>query len=183
MPLPQEKSAAREVRVSRWLFFVLCVSLIAAQLPQTLYMPRTFRRAILNGTRSTDGRPGNTYWENHARYRIVMTASPPNRTIRGTEQVSYTNNSPDTLRRLVFKLFMNVHRPGAPRGTGAAQAYLTTGEHIDSFAVNGQAAQWPSDPSYFTSVPVSLPAPLAPRDSVRLDISLALRPGTGRRLA
>jgi hypothetical protein len=171
MSVPQDKSAPRRALASRWLFCVLCVSLIAARLPQTLYMPRTYRRALLDGTRSSDGRPGSKYWENHARYRIAVTASPPNRTIHGTEQVSYTNNSPDTLRTLVFKLFMNVHRPGAPRGTGASQAYLTTGEHVDSLAVNGKAAEWPSDPSYFTSVPVTLPSPLAPRDSVRLDIS------------
>ena len=171
MSVPQDKSAPRRALASRWLFCVLCVSLIAARLPQTLYMPRTYRRALRDGTRSSDGRPGSKYWENHARYRISVTASPPNRTIHGTEQVSYTNNSPDTLRTLVFKLFMNVHRPGAPRGTGASQAYLTTGEHVDSLAVNGKAAEWPSDPSYFTSVPVTLPSPLAPRDSVRLDIS------------
>ena len=171
MSVPQDKIASRRALASRWLFGALCLSLIAAQLPQTLYMPRTYRRALRDGTRSSDGRPGSKYWENHARYRISVTASPPNRTIHGTEQVSYTNNSPDTLRTLVFKLFMNVHRPGAPRGTGASQAYLTTGEHVDSLAVNGKAAEWPSDPSYFTSVPVTLPSPLAPRDSVRLDIS------------
>jgi hypothetical protein len=171
MSVPQDKIASRSARANRWLFGALCLSLIAAQLPQTLYMPRTYRRALRDGTRSSDGRPGSKYWENHARYRISVTASPPNRTIHGTEQVSYTNNSPDTLRTLVFKLFMNVHRPGAPRGTGASQAYLTTGEHIDSFAVNGKAAEWPSDASFFTSVPVTLPSPLAPRDSVRLDIS------------
>ena len=171
MPVPQDKSAARRARVGRRLLCVVAVPLIAAQLPQTLYMPRTYRRAIANGTRSSDGRPGSRYWENHARYRISVTASPPDRTIRGTEQVSYTNNSPDTLTHLVFKLLMNVHRPGAPRGNGAPQAYLTTGEHIDSFAVNGERAEWPSDSSYFTSVPVRLRSPLLPRDSVRLDIA------------
>jgi hypothetical protein len=171
MSIPQERRASRRAHVGRRLLFVLAVPLIAAQLPQTLYMPRTYRRAIANGTRSSDGRPGSKYWENHARYRINVTATPPDRTIRGTEQVSYTNNSPDTLRHLVFKLLMNVHRPGAPRGAGALQAYLTTGEHIDSFAVNGEQAEWPSDPSYFTSVPVLLHSPLLPGDSVRLDIA------------
>jgi hypothetical protein len=171
MSASREGSAARSARVGRWLFCVLCVSLLAAQTPQTLYMPRTYRRAIAGGTRSMDGRPGSNYWENHARYRITVKASPPDRTIHGTEQVSYVNNSPNTLQRLVFKLFMNVHRPGAPRGTGASQSYLTSGEHIDSFAVNGEAAGWPGDPAYFTSVPVTLQSPLAPHDSVRLDIA------------
>jgi hypothetical protein len=74
MSVPQEGSAARRAQVGRRLLFALCVPLIAAQLPHTLYMPRTFRRAILNGTRALNGRPGSKYWENHARYRITVTA-------------------------------------------------------------------------------------------------------------
>ena len=49
----------------------------------------------------------------------------------------YVNESPDTLPRLVFKLFMNIHKPGAPRAGGASPDYLTSGVHVDSFAVNG----------------------------------------------
>ena len=154
MSAPQGNVAGRSASVRYWVLALLCVPLIAAQLPRTLYMPRTYRRALLDSTRSPSGRPGPKYWENHGRYHITVTASPPNRTIHGVEQVSYFNNSPDTLHRLVFKLLMNVHRPGAPRGTGAAQDYLTTGEHVDSFAVNGERAAWPSDPEYFTLVPV-----------------------------
>ena len=135
-----------------------------------LYVPRTMQRAYAKGTRSRSGRPGPNYWQNHARYTIDLSVAPPNRTVTGTEQIVYVNQSPDTLRNLVFKLFMNIHKPGAPRAGGASEDYLTSGVHVDRFAVNGLAARWNDNPRYFTVVPVLLPAPLMPHDSVRMDI-------------
>jgi len=70
-------------------------------------MPRDVQRAFKNGTRSLDGRPGKNYWQNHARYNITVTAMPPDRNIKGEEQIVYTNNSPDTLKYLIFKLILN----------------------------------------------------------------------------
>ncbi len=135
---------------------------------QSLYMPRTIERAIANGTRSLDGRPGPNYWENHGRYTIDVTVMPPDRTIKGSEQIVYANNSPDTLRALVFKLFLNIHKPGAPRDGGAPADYLTSGVHVDAFSVNGTATPWQDSPRSFTWQPVRLAAPLAPHDTVRL---------------
>jgi len=139
-----------------------------APAPSSLYMPRAIRQAYTNRTRSPDGRPGPAYWQNRARYSITVSASPPDRTIRGSEQIVYANNSPDTLRTMIVKLFINIHRPGAPRDAGASDAYLTDGVHIDAFGVNGSPTPLPDDPRYFTWRPIRLPAPLAPRDSVRL---------------
>ena len=135
-----------------------------------LYMPRAVTAAFKNGTRSMDGRPGAKYWQNHGRYAITINAAPPDRTIRGSEQIVYFNNSPDTLAALNFKLILNIHRPGAPRDGGVSDAYLTPGVTVDAFTVNGQAATWENDPRYFTNRPVRLPAKLAPHDSVRLGI-------------
>jgi len=135
---------------------------------QQLGMPRAVRQAYAKGTRSPDGRPGPRYWQNRARYDITVTAAPPERTVRGTEQIVYVNNSPDTLANLVVKLFLNIHRPGAPRNGGASDDYLTSGMHVDRFAVNGTAAPWQDDGRFFTWRPVRLPAPLMPHDSVRL---------------
>jgi hypothetical protein len=131
-------------------------------------MPRAVKQAYAKGTRSPDGRPGPSYWQNRGRYNIAMTALPPNRTLRGSEQITYFNNSPDTLRNPVIKLFLNIHKPGAPRGGGAPPDYLTSGVHIDSLAVNGQATPWPCGDDCFTCQRLRLPAPLPPHDSVRL---------------
>ncbi|HEY0528959.1 MAG TPA: hypothetical protein VGD02_09025, partial [Gemmatimonadaceae bacterium] len=49
-----------------------------------LYMPRTIQQAYRKGTRSYDGRPGPNYWQNRGRYNISISATPPDRTIRGS---------------------------------------------------------------------------------------------------
>src|SRR3954470_24545585 len=93
---------------------------LAAPAAAQLYMPRAVKQAYANGTRSPDGRPRPRYWQNRGRYDITITAAPPERTVRGTEQIVYVNNSPDTLANPVIKLFLNIHRPGAPRNGGAS---------------------------------------------------------------
>src|SRR5262245_54534431 len=104
---------------------------VQTAMAQDLFMSRDVQKALKNGTRSADGNPGKNYWQNHARYTIDVTAMPPDRTIRGTETITYFNNSPDTLRSLSFKLLLNIHKPGAPRNGGASPDYLTSGVHVD----------------------------------------------------
>ena len=139
---------------------------VAAQAP--LYMPRSVKATYQAGTRSPDGTPGPAYWQNRASYRMTIDLAPTDRMVRGTEEISYHNASPDTLRSLVIKLFLNNHKAGAPRNTGVGPAYLTDGIRIDRFTVNGTAARWGSDDGVFTSRTVRLPTPLLPGDSVRL---------------
>lgn len=135
---------------------------------QNLYKPRDVQRAFDKGTRSADGKPGKAYWQNKARYTINVTAMPPDRTVKGSEQISYINNSPDTLRVMYIKLLLNIHKPGAPRNGGALPDYLTSGVQIDQFAINGEKRPWQQNPYSFTTAGVRLPKPLAPHDSVQL---------------
>ena len=164
-------------RLSEWrraaaakasLLALITVASAATPAAAQLYMPRAVKQAYAKGTRSADGRPGARYWQNRARYDITVTAAPPNRTVRGTETIVYVNNSPDTLQHIVFKLFVNIHKPGAPRAGGASEAYLTPGTQIDRFAVNGTVTPWGDDANTFTWKAIKLPAPLMPHDSVRL---------------
>ncbi|MEO7455680.1 MAG: M1 family metallopeptidase [Gemmatimonadaceae bacterium] len=136
-----------------------------------LYMPRSVTKSYANGTRAANGQPGAKYWQNRARYAIRVSALPPDRAIRGTEDITYYNNSPDSLPAVVLKLFINIHKPGAPRIGGASERYLTSGTHIDAFSVNGATAPFVDDPNTFTNRRVALPHPLAPHDSVRLSIA------------
>ena len=134
-----------------------------------LYMPRGVAEAYRKGTRSPDGRPGANYWQNRGRYDIQVAALPPDRTVRGSEQITYFNNSPDTLRNPVFKFLLNVHKPGAPRAFPASADYLTSGVHIDTLLVNNRPTPWPQANGY-TNVRLPLPTPLLPHDSVHFSI-------------
>ncbi len=150
--------------------FVILISwvLFAFQsvISQDLFMSRDIQTAYKNGTRSIDGKPGKNYWQNKGRYVIDITALPPARTIRGKETITYFNNSPDTITHPNFKLFLNIHKPGAPRNSGAAPDYLSSGMHIDHFEVNGGKRTFRNDPLLFTNAAVELPNPLMPGDSV-----------------
>ncbi|HEY2824417.1 MAG TPA: hypothetical protein VGI83_02630, partial [Gemmatimonadales bacterium] len=148
----------------------LLVPLLVQQDARPLYLPRAIAHAYSQGTRSPDGRPGPKYWQNHGRYVISVTALPPKPTVTGTEQITYFNNSPDTLRNPNIKLFINIHKPGAPRDFPAGEGYLTSGVHVDTFTVNGQPQAW-SDEGVFTQRRIRLPAPLAPHDSVHLSFA------------
>jgi len=138
---------------------------------QALYMPRDIARAFANGTRAADGRPSPRYWQNRARYDITVEARPPARDIRGREQITYFNNSPDTLKQVVLRIIQNIHRPGAARDGDAAPDYLTTGLEIDTFAVAGQARPYTGQQGPATWQAVRLPRPLAPHDSVKFSVA------------
>jgi hypothetical protein len=146
---------------------LIAISVLYTQ-AQSLYMPRNIQAAFKNDTRSTDGKPGKKYWQNYGRYNITVTAMPPDRTIKGTEQITYINNSPDTLNNLIIKLIINIHKPGALRYAEANEDYLTSGIHIDGFTVNGQATPWTEPDAHFTWQAVRLSNSLLPHDSVRL---------------
>ncbi|WP_461131445.1 M1 family metallopeptidase [Spirosoma aerophilum] len=148
--------------------FAFCLTIFAeTATAQGLYMPRNVKQAYQKGTRSMDGRPGKNYWQNTARYNITITATPPSRTIRGTEEITYINNSPDTLRALVFKLFLNSHQPGAVRQSPASADYLTSGIHIDKYTEGRNDKIW-RDAGNATQRQMALTQPLMPRDSVKL---------------
>ncbi|HKK46830.1 MAG TPA: M1 family metallopeptidase [Balneolaceae bacterium] len=140
-----------------------------------LYEPRGVKEAYAAGTRSPDGKPGPNYWENHGKYKITIMANPPDRTIRGTEQIVYRNESPNPLPMLIVKLFLNVHRPTATRGTPGGnhmpKTYLNTGIHVDSLAIDGTAQPWREIPYFVTWQPIRLPTPLQPGDSIRIHFS------------
>ncbi|NML21877.1 M1 family metallopeptidase [Pseudoflavitalea sp. G-6-1-2] len=136
---------------------------------QSLYMPADIKKAYANGTRSADGNPGKNYWQNKATYNIQLAVNPPERTIRGVEEIVYTNNSPDTLRELVLKLFLNIHKPGAPRESKAYENDLTAGVQLDDLKINGVSYELSNDKT-FTNYFIEPGAPILPGKSVKLNI-------------
>lgn len=151
---------------------VLALSAIAVKASaQQLYMPRGVVQAYKNETRQLNGMPGKNYWQNRARYNIIITAAPPNRNIQGSEEITYINNSPNELKALSLKLIINIHKPGAPRVRPATADYLTPGIQIDELKVGNKNMAWDNNAPVFTNAEVKLPKPLQPNDSVKLTIN------------
>src|SRR5699024_5076234 len=103
---------------------------------QSLYIPRNVKAAYENKTRAKSGKPGIHYWQNHGNYRIQLTALPPDRTIKGQEEIVYFNESPDTLHKIVLRLWLNFHKPESPHLGYMNPKRLNDGMQINQIKVN-----------------------------------------------
>ena len=69
------------------------------QLDEVLPTPNVYRNAA--------GAPGHRYWQQKVDYNIQVALDEDQKRITGSETVSYTNNSPDTLKYLWLQLDQN----------------------------------------------------------------------------
>jgi peptidase M1-like protein len=123
----------------RYVFFVLIFLLsLAVNAQKLLPTPRNIQKTYDKGTRSTDGKPGKNYWQNTADYDISINFDPATRLLSGMVNIEYTNNSPDTLKQIWFKLNPNFYQKGSPRQSPVAPEDLTDGVVIDSLWINNQ---------------------------------------------
>lgn len=134
-------------------------------------MPLSIRKAYDQQTRSYSGAPGSKYWQNKATYDIRVSFDPTNNLVSGTEQISYTNNSPDTLNMVNIKLFSNLFQKGAIRSMGVAPDDLTDGVVIKNMKVNGTDKPLPGA-TRGTNMPMGIPA-LYPGQTTRFDLDFS----------
>lgn len=57
--------------------------------------------------------PNPGYWQQHADYKMEVTMDVKTYQYKGKQTLVYTNNSPDTLRRVYYHLFNNAFQPGS----------------------------------------------------------------------
>ena len=142
-------------------------------------VPPSFQRAVNEGTRTLDGRPGPAYWQQRVAYRIDAELDPGTGRLQAEERVTYYNRSPDTLHVVVFNLYQNLFRAGAPRNEPVP---ITGGLTLERFAIAGAEAHAidinaeapPARATYHldgTLLVAHLPRPLAPGDSVEFQVA------------
>ena len=61
-------------------------------------------------TRSASGQPGVEYWQNRADYQITAKLNAVKNEIIGTDEITYTNNSPDKLSFVWLNLDQNLFK-------------------------------------------------------------------------
>ncbi len=96
-----------------------------------------------NAYRSASGVPGPQFWQNRADYAIQATLDPATRKLTGSEVITYTNHSPDTLPILWLHIEQNRYRPDARGafGGGKFPTEFTRGEHIRTVEVEDAAGR------------------------------------------
>ncbi|SHF81676.1 Peptidase family M1 [Flavobacterium fluvii] len=55
----------------------------------------------------------STYWQQHANYKMDVVMDVKNYQYKGKQELVYTNNSADTLKRVFYHLFNNAFQPGS----------------------------------------------------------------------
>ncbi len=154
-------------------FFLISVSLFAQQ--GDLYVPLEVQTAYAKGTRSPDGTPGPNYWQNKSDYRIRVRMEPATRTVRGQETVTYTNNSPDTLRQLVVRLYPDIFKKGNIRDEAVDPDDITDGVNVSAVTLNGSKLDLKARKPLFrrsgTNMIFMLARPLLPGGRLNLEMN------------
>ena len=144
-----------------------------------LFIPLEFSNAVKNETRSYDGRPGKKYWQNHVDYRMEVEVDPQNHLLYGTEQASYINHSPDSLKRVCFRLYQDHYKLGNLRDSPVDSADVHNGMKLSDLKINGDAYPLQGGDLTIlrigTLLSVELKEPLAPADSLLLQITWQTR--------
>jgi hypothetical protein len=120
-----------------------------------------------NEFHSANGNPGPKYWSNRADYVLKATIDTTAKTLTATENLTYTNNSPDALPYLWIQMDQNTYKKDA-RANFLGGFYQASPQHTEgyqlesvSILVNGK----PTKVNYIisdTRMQVRLPNALAP---------------------
>ncbi|MDQ7916497.1 M1 family metallopeptidase [Mesonia sp. MT50] len=54
-----------------------------------------------------------SYWQQHVDYKMEVDVNVKEYTYTGTQELTYTNNSPDTINQVFYHLFFNAFQPGS----------------------------------------------------------------------
>lgn len=137
------------------------------------FVPKEISQAYENGTRSYDGTPGAKYWQNTADYTIDVTVLPEEKTINGSEKITYYNNSPDALGQLVVRLYHDVFKKANSRAYGVNPDDINEGVIISKLSINGEAYEV-ANPQLVskngTNMQVRLLQPLKSGDQLNIEI-------------
>ena len=138
-----------------------------------LFIPRNILAAYEKGTRAFDGTPGTEYWQNHTDYKISVYVNPTTYLFDGSAEIAYYNNSPDSLRRLVLRLYQNIFKKGSVRDYGVPPDAVTDGVIIKEIKIDGLPINLENRSNYHVSSTVAilnLPKAVSPNGSINLSI-------------
>ncbi|MBK6345501.1 MAG: M1 family metallopeptidase [Bacteroidales bacterium] len=138
-----------------------------------IYLPREYQKALKNNTRNITGAPGEKYFQNRADYQIDAAFDPQTRILSGSETITYLNNSPDSLKIIILNIDHDIFRAGTNRVYEVEAVDLTDGVEFTGVKINGETVAqapplWQRDG---TEVYVRLQKPLAPKGTLRLELS------------
>ncbi len=156
--------------MKKFICFIMISFLLQTSTAQTtLPIPVNIKKTFDKGTRSMDGKSGKNYWQNAAVYNIDVNFDPASRVIKGSVTISYTNNSPDTLKEIIFKLYPNIYKKGVSRLMNIKAEDLTDGVAIEKLSANEELLPAKNYRIDATNMSVRI-KPLLPKGVVKFNI-------------
>ena len=76
-------------------------------------MKRFFLALSILSVSFTSAQNNTSYWQQHVDYKMEVDMNVKNFRYTGTQELVYTNNSPDTLNRVFYHLYFNAFQPGS----------------------------------------------------------------------
>ena len=154
---------------------ILAVVIISVQVSaqdNSLQIPLNFQKAYAKHTRSFDGKPGPDYWQNKSDYNIKAELNPDTSKLSGEETVIYYNDSPDTLKQIILRLYPDFYRRGNMRDMEIDKDALTDGMQIEKLIVDGSEMKFDSGKGSprreVTNLFVPLLNPLPPNSKLKI---------------
>src|SRR5882757_4248163 len=148
---------------------LLCAAVHNTYGQSLLPVPTNLKATYTKGTRSANGKPGINYWQNRGDYDIAVNFDPATRLLSGTETITYFNNSPDTLKEILFKLYPNLYKKGSPRLMKINDEDAGDGVKIEKMSVGGVAQNVSTLRINGTELPVKIAA-LLPKQQLQVSI-------------
>ena len=137
-----------------------------------LYMQNEIKRAYDNDTRSWDGKPGPNYFQNQTDYKIDAEFDPYTRVLKGKETILFTNNSPDSLRRMIIRINSNILKKGVTRKKVLDPGDVTEGTNISHLKIGNNVIDMENNPPYLNenNLIIRLPEMIAPGSQTSVEV-------------
>lgn len=125
-------------------------------------------------TRSANGEPGPAYFQNRSDYQIRARFDPESGLLTGKESIVYQNNSPDSLQKLVLRLYQDRLRKDFDGSSRLSKDVITDGVEIEAVILDGDTLALLADFSPVsrsgTNMFINLDSPMLPQSSIELEI-------------
>lgn len=156
-----------------FVIFLCAISLRA----QSIFVPMEIENALDKKTRSLNGSPGVNYWQNSADYEIDVLVNSYTQKLTATARITYYNNSPNTLDKIVFRTYQDFSKPGKSRDWEVNEKYLTDGMEISKLVVNNIDIDLKSKSVSRggTNLVVKLDSPLSSKSSCNITIQWSFK--------
>ncbi|AMA48141.1 M1 family metallopeptidase [Flavobacterium covae] len=82
--------------------------------------------------------PNSGYWQQHADYKMEVNMDVKNYQYKGKQTLLYTNNSPDTLKKVYIHLYNNAFQPNSPMDARLKSIKDPDGRMVNKVKVEGK---------------------------------------------